>query len=152
MVVAVGSNLYSETWNTIHALISGNVVDPTLSARSTTKLKMIFGAFPDVENSRPDFPIIVIENPKITSDQQTFARGNVEKSVDVSVWAYSKSNQQLNVLVDDINDAFMANRNVLQGSGLNALSIRQGAAGTDIIGNQRVHFAETIASITSMVV
>lgn len=152
MVVPTGSNLYSETWNIVHGLVSGNVADPALSSRASNKLKWIYGAFPDVEQTRPDFPIVVIENPEADSNFQTFGTGGmIQKDVSQSVWVYSASNQQVNAITDDLTDAFQNNRLGLQGSGLQLRELRAGAAGTDSIGNQRIHFRETQAVLRLMV-
>ena len=152
MVVATGSNLFSQTWNMAHAIISGNVVDPVLASRSTSKLKMIFGAFPDMEYNRPDFPIIIIDNPQITSSNITMPTGGIiGKTVTIPVRIYSKSNEQLNVLTDDVTDAFMNNKAVFSNSGLQLTGTTIGPASTDILANVRIHFKEIRANMNTVV-
>ena len=137
----------------VHAMVSGNVTDPILSTRAEnqTGSTWIFGAFPDLEaNRRPTFPIIVIDNPEADSSVDTFSTaGHQTKDIRTSVWAYSKGNEQLNVLTDAIKFAFTASgaRLDFQGSGLQIRDVDAGAAGTDIMGNDRLHFREIQASM-----
>lgn len=144
MVVVTGSNINSETWNIVHTLVSGNVVDPILATRTGEK-KFILGAFPDLEKSRPIFPIIIIDNPTVDRGPQTFSYGNISNIVNVSVAAYSKSNKQVNEISDDIQDAILQSRQSMLGSNISLLSVNTGATGTDIVANDRVHFKETQA-------
>lgn len=141
MVIVTGSNLHAETWRVFQAIVSGNVTDPKLGLRPGSQ--WIFGAFPDVEKTRPDFPIIVIENPASSSDFQTWTpQGMVRKEVSSSIWAYSKSSQQVNQLADAITNAFQTSRAGIQLSGLMLTDIDAARAGDDILGNQRVHWRE----------
>lgn len=145
MAIATGSNLYSNTWSTINAVISGNVLDPILSTRAQnqTGSTFIFGAFPDMEGrTRPIFPVIVLDNPAAESTPATFANGQVQKNLSMSAWVYSKSNLQLNTLADDVTDAILSNRATFEVSGLQVKGVDDGAQGTDIQGNQRIHYKE----------
>lgn len=149
MVVVTGSNIHTETWRIVQTLISGNVSDPILSTRAQNQVgsTWIFAAFPDLEaRNRPRFPVIVIDNPTTDRSPQTFSYGNIENGITLSVNAYSLSNQQVNEITDDIQDALLQSRQSILGSNLSLVSVSDGANGTDIINNQRLHFKQTQAS------
>ena|SRR3990167_2089392 len=146
MTVVTGSNLNTESWRVVNSLLSGNVVDPFLAKR-TNNLQWIFGAFPDFEAAkRPNFPVIVIDNPTADMSPQTFAQGAIRDTLSFSVRTYSLNAQEVNEIMDDVQDAFMQNRKALTGSNLSLVSLDAGIQGIDIVNNRRVHSKEILAS------
>lgn len=141
MTVASGSNYFSITWNTLHAIISGNTIDP--SARGK---KFIFGTFPDVESTNfPGFPIISISPIKSDSTKQTYSYNSIDENILTSdIFIHSKSNHQLEVLSDDVRDAIQSNKAKFAASGISLISIMTGGTDTDIVGNDRVHYKHLI--------
>ncbi len=135
MTVPAGSNIYSNIWGMLHSVISGNTIDPLNRGR-----KLIVAGFPDTEGANfPGYPIIVVD--PITTDRSRLNIGTSSQSVMVrgDVWVYSASNQQMDQLSDDVNDAICSNRSVLAGSGLFNVSVLDGGINTDIIAGSRIH-------------
>lgn len=133
-----GSSLYSDSWNTVYNLLSGNLTDP--SARNK---KWIFSSFPDTEKSNfPDFPIITINPISSISDEESFGLGIVEHELSTTVTVFTRNAQQLDTLGDNIRNAFVTNRAVLMGSGLSTLRIDTGTIDTEFYGNDRIHLKE----------
>ena len=146
MVVVVGSNIYTQTWDLLYGVISGNVSDPAI-LRPAKTTRFILGAFPDVEGTNlPTFPIIVIENPEKSMTHSTFSPnlGLDNNEVSVSTFVYSKSPRELNILSEDLADAVESNVLGLISSGFSMNGLETGVQGTDIVGNQRIHFREQI--------
>src|SRR3990167_1247336 len=104
MVVIVGSNIYSETWNLLYSLISGNVSDPAI-LRPAKTTRFILCAFPDLEGTNlPTFPIVVIENPEKNMTHQSFSPDGIDSNeMSVSTYVYSKSPRELNILSEDLS-------------------------------------------------
>lgn len=147
MVVVTGSNIYSETWNLLYGVISGNVSDPAI-LRPAKTTRFILGAFPDLEGPNlPTFPIVVIENPKKDSTKSSISpTGIITNQLETSVFSYSKSPREMNIISEDVSDAILTNRLGLASSGFSMpeVPISDGTQGTDIVGNQRIHFREQI--------
>lgn len=146
MVVIVGSNIYSETWNLLYSLISGNITEPAITSPARAGSRWVLGAFPDVEGKDfAGYPIVVVENAEKSTMKEGFSTSGINTNeISVSVYAYSKAPRELNILSEDISDAVLANRSVLATSGFTLTSLDNGIQGTDLIGNSRIHFREQI--------
>src|SRR3990167_5479898 len=108
MTVVTGSNIYSVAFNTMYNVLSGNVLDPEIVGKRKSGAQFfIMSTFPDVESTRfPGWPVIAIE-PFISStikDTFSYAPNNTH-TVSTSIWMYSRSARELDVLSDDVRDA-----------------------------------------------
>lgn len=142
MVVLTGSNLHSESWNVFHAIISGNITDPSARAK-----RWVLGDFPDIEGKDfPNYPIIVISNPEVASETITFDPGSAlqKNTMSVTVTVFSKDPRTLNQLSDSVYSAVNDNHLTLIGSNIYIDTSSNGGRGTDVIGTTRVHFNEQI--------
>ena len=99
MTVETGSTIFSNTWALLHALVSGNVPDP--SARNK---KWIFGDFPDIEKSDfPGYPIIIINNPEARVEQLTWTTSSMMDNSTISaITVFGKTQAQIASLSDKI--------------------------------------------------
>jgi hypothetical protein len=139
MTTVTQTNIFDETWNIVHTIISGNITDP-----DSRNKKWVLGAFPNTEGKDfPDWPIIVIENPNSSAQGISFTpQGIVENTLDASVYVYSKSPQQLNRLCGSIYNQLIESDSVFLLSGLRLTTIDSGETGQDVFGNQLIHFKE----------
>ena len=140
-MVVVGSNLFSESWNLFNLIISGNITDPSARAK-----RWILGDFPDVEGANfPQYPIIVIGNPRTSMEQLTFSTSSIHgNDLEISVHIYAKAPTDVNRLSDSIYGAVHGNHAVFNASGVQIEGSTNGEQGTDIFGNQRIHFTEQV--------
>ena len=85
--------------------------------------------------------VIAIE-PFISSTiKDTFSyTPNNTHTVSTSIWMYSRSARELDVLSDDVRDALLTNRQSFASSGLPNLTITSAATDTDLVGNDRIHW------------
>ena len=121
-------NVPSETWLLLKEVISGNLVDP-LSRGS----KWIFSSYPQISEGRedyfPGFPIIVIEDPRVSSSPRTWKTR--ERPIDTVISVYDTRTERLSILTGSINGILEDNEDVFVSSGLKSMEITSNPS-TDI--------------------
>jgi len=142
VVVAVGSNIYSVTWNTIYNVLSGNVTDPQIvGVRKSNARFFMMSDYPDAQaNFFPGWPILTIEPITSTTSQATFSQSPLnENSVGTSIWMFSRSSRELDILSDNVRNALLTNRQAFANSGLGNLNITNTSNDIEFHGNDRIH-------------
>jgi len=152
MSTAVGSNLFTNTWNTVYKLISGNVVDPATRGGS----QWIFADYPMVQEGKtdehPGFPIITIEPFQSDSEVITHGIGKTYTEMNSLISIHTRNKRQIDTLSSDVWDAFNSNRQVLMESGLNHLKISPGGIETNPIDRfNKIHTKNMGVSLKVMI-
>jgi len=124
MTVTVGSDIFTNTWNTFYNVISGNVVDTTSRGGS----QWIFADYPMIQEGKtdehPGFPIITLDPFGDSGGLYTF--DNTQHTLTSVITVHSKNKRHLDVISSDITDAILTNRKVLGQSGLHNLEFTVG--------------------------
>jgi len=130
MVVSVGSNIYTNTWNTVYKIISGNIIDPATRGGS----QWIFSDYPDIQdgknNTHPRFPIVTIEPFEADTSVITQGIGKTYSLIDTMITVFTTNKRHVDVVSSDIWDAINSNREVLMQSGLSHMEFVGGGVET----------------------
>lgn len=135
------SNIFSNTYQTIHNLINEKISD------SKSRPKWIWSSFPDLRSRKNRelnldlFPLIVI--PPITATTTKLAIGenspqDANFGLQVEIWTTSAISGD--TLGDSVYNQLMSNRGVLNASGVGLLELRGSTSDTLAVTDQlRLH-------------
>lgn len=130
MSVVIGSNIFTNSWNTVYDIISGNVIDPTTRGGSP----WIFADYPMIQEGKtdehPGFPIITIEPFQSDSENITHRHGKTYSDLNSVITVHSRNKRHVDVISSDIWDALNSKQGVMSESGLNHLMISSGGVET----------------------
>lgn len=138
MVNLTKTTILQNSWKTIYQLISDNVSDP--ESRSGNP-RWITNSFPDLKGSKfPNYPIIIIGNPKPDESNSTLGRKKRDVTLRFSIWLYTKKNQYLDTVGDDLRDAITANQATTEAAGIFSPKISASNIVTTVVGKDKIHF------------
>ena len=143
MVAIANANLISGVFETLYDLITSQVSDPQIPARS----KWWFSTYPDNRlQTKADFPIGIINPPNYSWQDFTIKRKWA--IIDISIDIYSTSAREADELVDSVLDALETNRVIFGQSGL----IKYNVTGTNssVFKNGEITLHVRTASISFM--
>jgi len=130
MTIAIGSNIYTNTWNTVYKIISGNIIDPATRGGS----QWIFSDYPDIQdgknNTHPGFPIVTLEPFQTDTSVITQGIGKTYSEINSMITVFTTNKRHVDVVSSDIWDAINSNREVLMQSGLHHLEYTPGGIET----------------------
>lgn len=128
MNVLTGSDLFTNSWNTLYKTISGNVVDP----QTRTGSQWIFADYPLAQDGKthnhPGFPIITIDSFENDGNSYTFDK--MENSLMTNITVHTNNKRHVDVLSSDIHSTIMENRKTLGASGMHNIKFTMGGRET----------------------
>lgn len=130
----LGSRMFTDSWNTIFKLLSGNLPDPGSRVGSP----WITSADPDwrpIKVGSPPFPIVVLNPLESTMKDEVFGNNLAKFDVNTEIHIYSRSAMHLDTLSDNIYDTIYLNRNVLHQSGLQNVVLNPMEIGPIMVNN-----------------
>ena len=139
MSVVVGSNLFSNTWNTIYKTISGNVADP--AGRSSP---WIFADFPMAQEGKtdtfPGYPIVTIEPFQSDTVNLTHGLNDTYSTITSVISVHTTNKRQIDVVSSDVWAALNDDRGTFASSGMNHLMMSPGGVDTNAIDrDNKIH-------------
>jgi len=140
MSATVGSNLFSNTWNTVYKAISGNVVDP----QGRTGSPWIFADFPMAQEGKrdtfPGYPIVTIEPFQTETMNLTHGLNDTYSTITSMISVNTTNKRQIDVVSSDIWATLNENRGVFASSGMNHLMLSPGGVDTNAMDrDNKIH-------------
>lgn len=130
MSTVVGSDIFTNTWNTVYQLISGNVVDTASATRGGSA--WIYADFPMIQEGKtdehPGYPIITIDPFELMGMSHTF--GKRENTLNSTITVHTRNKRDVDVISSDIQDTLASNIKVLGASGLHNMEFTVGGVET----------------------
>ncbi len=123
MVTITKATLVSTIWKNFRDRIVDQVKNVTLSISPGSQTVQTYASsYSDVDfSSKSNFPILVIESPKVPQEQFTQTRTQVNGTIDLEV--YATNSQAADKFLDAINDAIETYKKEFADLGLRMLEL-----------------------------
>ena len=143
MVTISKATLVSSIWNNFYNRIKDQVTSVTSSITGPNNsniwtIQTYASSYSDVDfKSSSNFPILVINSPKVPQEQFTFKKTNVNGTIDIEI--YATNSQVVDKFLDAINNAIETYKHEFAGVGLTNLELDDTLDDFVEHGNIKVH-------------
>lgn len=132
------STIQTNVWEAIYDRINSEVTSVTLSDFSTVTRQSLNRSFPDVSNeSKSDYPIIVLPAVTISWSDFTFKKKSVEGRFEIEV--YATKAEAADRFLDKVIDSIETYRPTLYGLGLTNINLEDTNEDQAFRGSFKVH-------------
>jgi len=116
------STIVQSIWNNFYDRISANVKTVTLVDSSKQTIQTYTAAFPSKSfDSKDNFPILIIDTPKFSTDFYTLTRSIVDGNIDIEI--YTTKSESADKFVDAIFNSIETYKNDLRGGGIKMIEL-----------------------------
>jgi len=133
------TTLSSDIWGEFYDRIKSNVTSVNISISPGSQTVQTYASsYSDVDfSSKSNFPIIVVNSPRIPHEQFTFGKTNVNATIDIEVFA--TNSQAVDKFHDAINESIETYKSSLADLGIQNLNLED--TDDDFVehGNIKVH-------------
>ena len=136
------SNIWRNFYDTISHTTTG-VKTVTLADESTQTIQTYTSAYPDIDlNEKSDFPLIVIESPKVSEEDFTLGKSRVSGTIRIEV--YSTKSEASELFLDAIRDKVETNKDDYAALGLKPVRLEDTDQDSFMRGEIKVHMRAVV--------
>lgn len=133
------ATMYDSIWKNFFDLVSTNVTTVTLADSSTSTIQRTSSYFPDnVYKNKANFPVIVIQEPNLPEDINTFRNALVSGTIDIEVDAIKK--EEVSKFLSAIRYQINQNESTLNTNGIYEVQVEDDDADTIEREGLKIHY------------